>query len=276
MVFKDFTSFCFCCSVQVAVIVKRHRGSDCGAPDGRHLTYFADEGRLPVTWHEDGGDAAAVMDGVQIVETVAAEMVEIRLLYAATLVSLRLVGRYYSVSVFLPSSTLLDGGVSSSAELAAVQLCRSGCPRTELVDLGAFFRQTARRQAKAKRTTGRRRDEGGKGAAVLPLRVVVRTCGEAAGLSGYLADSCVFDLLNTGDLTFAQLSAQAALSDVERAVMHAALNNDSIGATFAQRVKVKADVTSSADSSLFLSARCRQWIVRSLLVVVASTSQSLD
>jgi len=258
------------------VIAKQHRGGDCGAAGGRHLTYYADEGRLPVTWNEDAPDAAAA-EGVQIVETRAAELVEIRLLHAAAVVSLRLAGRYYSVSVLLPSFTLRAG--NSSAELAAAQLCRAGCPRTQLVDLDAFFRRTARRQAKAKRTTttGRRRDDdddGGKGAAVLPLRVAVSTCGEAAGLYGYLADSCVFDVLNTGDLSFARLSSRAALTDVRRAaVVRSALANHSIAATVARRLEAEADVTSSADSSLlFLSARCRRWKFRSLSVVVVSAS----
>jgi len=260
-------------------VIAKQYGGDCAAPSGRHLTYFADDGRLPTTWIDDSGDAAvAPPRGVEIFEVVPAELVEIHLFYAAAVVSVRLVGRYYSVSVLLPS-TLLDQSVddrrNSSRELAAIQLCRAGCPRTELVDLDTFFRQTAHRQAKAKRTTAER---DGK-AVVLPLTVALQTCGEAAGLSGYLVDSCVFDLLNTGDLSFAQLSAKGALADVrgvlgggESAV---ALTNDSIGAIVAERLKAEAEVTSSAGRSFFWTARWRRWLIfYSLFVAVISASSS--
>ena len=260
---------CSFCLVQVAVIVKHH--GDCVAPGGRHLTYFADKGRLPSTWNDDAGDATVTpLGGVEIFEAVPAELVEIRLFHASTVVALRLVGRYYTVSVILPVALLNrsdEGRRNLSADLASIQLCQTGCPNAEVVDLDAFFRRTARRQMKTKRTTGRRR-----GKAVLPFSVAVRTCGEAAGLSGYLADSCIFDLLNTGDLSFAQLSAKGALTDVRGVFssdeLTVALNNDSIGATVAERLKAEAEVTSSAGLSLFSTARCR-WLIFSPLVVAA-------
>jgi len=246
--------------VQVSVIAKRVSG-DCAAAGGRHLTYFADEGRLPSAWNDDVADAATTTPrGAEIFETVPAELVEIHLHYAATVISLRLVGRYYSVSVRLPDSDRRN----TSTELASIQLCHSGCPGTELVDLAAFFHQTARRQVKTKRTTGVRDRK-----AVLPLPVALWTCGEAAGLSGYLVDSCVFDLLNTGDLSFARLSAKGVLADV-RGVGEstAVLNNASIGMIVAERLRAEVTVTSSAGPSLFSTARCRRRTFYSLFVVV--------
>jgi len=247
------------------VIAKQYDG-DCAAPGGRHLTYFADEGRLPTTWSDDSVVAVVTPPrGVQIFEAVPAELVEIHLLYAATVVSLRLVGRYYSVSILLPAA-LLDrsGDRNSSTELAAIQLCHAGCPGMELVDLETFFRQTVRRQVKAKRTTGFRDAK-----AVLPFPVAVQTCGDAVGLSGYLTDSCVFDLLNTGDLSFAQLSAKGVLADVQGVRESTdALTNDSIGAIVAERLKAEAEVTSSAGLSFLSTARCH-WL---MFVAVISAS----
>jgi len=259
-------------------VIVKHYG-DCVAPDGRHLTYFADEGRLPSTWNDDAGAAAVTpLRGVEIFEAVPAELVEIHLYHASTVVSLRLVGRYYSVSVLLPVTPLnrSDDGYQnfSTVGLASIQLCRTGCPNTELVNLDTFFRQTARRGMKAKRTTG-----GRDGKAVLPLPVALQTCGEAAGLSGYFTDSCVFDLLNTGDLSFAQLSAKGVLADV-RGVLHgseliAALKNESIGATVADRLKTEVRVTSSADLSLFSTARCRWLIFVCLFAAIVSVLQTV-
>ena len=252
---------------QVAVIVKYH--GDCAASDGRHLTYFADEGRLPTTWNE----GVAVTKGVEVFETVPAEQVKIRLFHAATVVTVRLVGRYYSVSVLLPTTLInqVDRGPrNTGAELAANQLCRNGCPTTEIVDLDSFFQQTARRQEKAKRTTGAL---GGR--TVLPFPVAVQTCVGTVGLSGYPVDSCIFDLLNTGDLSFAQLSAKSALADFRSVLgetgLMMSLNNDSIGATFAEQLKAEAEMTSSADFSLLSTARCRWLIFSRLFFAVVST-----
>jgi len=252
-------------------VIAKHYG-DCVAPGGRHLTYFADEGRLPSTWNDESDDSTVTpLRGVDIYEAIPAELVEIHLFHASTVVSLRLVGRYYSVSVLQPV-TLPNRSENFTTELASIQLCHTGCPHKETVDLETFFRQTVRRQVKAKRTAGRRNRK-----AVLPLPVALQTCMKAVNLSGYLTDSCIFDLLNTGDFSFAQLSAKGALSDV-RAVLRgseltAALNNDSIGATVAHSLKAEVKVTSTAGYPLVSTVRCRRLIFSALFVAVVAVHQ---
>ena len=266
--------------MQVAVIVKSF--GDCTtAADGRHLTYFADEGRLPSTWAADGGwasAAAAPPNGVEIVESIPAERVDIHLHHASVTVSVRLVGRHYAVSVLLPDWHLTNRSQdisrrpNSSSELAAVQLCRTGCPGPEVVDLDLFFRQMAAastsQEVKVRRATAAR-----AGKAVLPFPVAVRACGEAVGLSGYFADSCVFDLLNTGDVSFAQLSARGAAADVrnflgddteQSAFPSWPISTRRIGAMVAERLG-EAEVTSSAGiCPLVTTTCCRRLIIRLL------------
>lgn len=232
--------------VQVAVIVKPY--GDCAAPDGQHLTYFADQGRLPLIFD----DATTPLSGVEIVETVPAELVQVHIHHVSTVVSVRLVGRYYTVSVLQPSTLTTRSDLA--VELASTQLCQSGCPHSETVNLATFFRQTARRQNKAKRTTGRWDRK-----IVIALPVAVRMCGDAVGLSGYLTDSCVFDLLNTGDLSFAQLSAKSALADVRRVELTVAVNNGSFGATVVD--SFRPDVTSSVGMSPRLTVRWLSWLI---------------
>lgn len=99
---------------------------------------------------------------------------------------------------------------------------------------------------------------------------------KAVNLSGYLTDSCMFDLLNTGDLSFAQLSAKGALSDV-RAVLRAseltaALNNNSIAVTVAHSLKAKVKVTSTAG---YPTVRCR-WLISGALFVVVMAVRLTD
>jgi len=247
----------------------KHYG-DCVAAGSRHLTYFADQGRLPSTWNDDAADiAVASLRGVKIVEAIPAELVEIQLFHASTVVSIRLVGRYYSVSIRLPATLLNHSDErrrNFTTELASVQLCQNGCPNTELVHLETFFRQTARRQLKAKRTTGRLH-----GKAVLPFSVALEMCGETVGLSGYLSDSCIFDLLNTGDLSFAQLSAKGALADVRGVLsatgLTATFTADSIGTVVADSLRAEVKVTSSAGLSPLSVARCR-WLISGPLFVI--------
>jgi len=319
----------------VSVLVKPY--ADCSAPPGRYLTYLAEDGRLPTDWDSDSpfleSDLAHLGtdshrddgSGLFIDEVDPGEHVEIYLAYIDTTVSLKLVGRYYSVTISAPEEIvrpeMTETTNSSHAFLSAsnvssetsnvtnrkpdhdrdsayssnvryslrqpdrgasikrhasgdVQLCVRGCPHRETVDLTAYFRRERQRIGRSsgtdvKRTSSSSRSArhrlpiAGDSSAVsssssstssLPLMSfddAYLRCRSDDDLNGYFIDSCVFDLLNTGDLPFSQTAARGALVDLRRFVRPLSLSlvGDSFIADHSRTLTDQFPVTSSATVS---------------------------
>ena len=120
------------------------------------------------------------------------EHVEIEIQYIATLIVIRQVGRYLTFAVRMPEELIRSHGEDD------MQLCVGGCPSTEQIDYASFLSQTARADRNYKKLR----------------REAIAKCRKAKVIDVYL-DSCVFDLLTTGDSNFTR-AAQSALTDVTR------------------------------------------------------------
>uniref|UniRef100_A0A8C7YHZ8 RGM domain family, member D n=1 Tax=Oryzias sinensis TaxID=183150 RepID=A0A8C7YHZ8_9TELE len=132
--------------------------------------------------------------------------VRIQARYIGTSIIIRRVGSYLTFAIRMPEDTLdfsEDGG--------GLQLCLHGCPRNELIK-----EHTVSRQSQRPRLQGANTEPG-------PLRpphqayTVERAtakCRETLQVEDVYFQSCVFDLLTTGDPEFS-MAAYGALEDLK-------------------------------------------------------------
>ncbi|XP_041086047.1 repulsive guidance molecule A-like [Polyodon spathula] len=120
--------------------------------------------------------------------------VEIQARYIGTSIIVRQVGRYLTFAIRVPEDTL-----NFSEEGSGLQLCLHGCPRSELI--------------KEHTLSG----PGPSPAAPRPSYTVERAtaeCRELLQVEDVYFQSCVFDLLTTGDPEFS-MAAYGALEDLK-------------------------------------------------------------
>ncbi|XP_072166587.1 repulsive guidance molecule A-like isoform X2 [Diadema setosum] len=172
---------------KLTVIIKPHRDGECA----EHKQYQAVAGNLPAVF-SDGTVTSGREQGVVIVEVIPGEHVEIHIKYIATLIVIRQVGRYITFAVRMPQEFIHHYGAEE------MQLCVRGCPPSEQIEYASFLSETARDDRNYK--------ELRQGA--------IAKCRQARVIDDYL-DSCVFDLLTTGDANFTR-AAQSALTDITR------------------------------------------------------------
>lgn len=177
----------------MTVVIKRN---DLCALD-RYVTYQAQNGELPSTFD----DGLVEFNSVEIFEFFPGRHIEIDIDYKQTIVIIRLTGLAYSVSVSLPEEVYAELERSHRLADGAVQLCQSGCPSSERVDLYSYFGQ---KPSKLKRTV------------VMAKKEATDRC-RGLRLRGFYFDSCVYDLMTTGDSTFTAAS-QASYADLLRFV----------------------------------------------------------
>lgn len=180
----------------MTVVIKRN---DSCALD-RYVTYQAQNGELPRTF--DNG--LIEFNTVEIFEISPKWHIEIDIGYKQTVVVIRLVGVAYSVSVNLPKDIYLEISEAHRGD-GTVHLCHSGCPSSERVDLNSYFGQ---KSSKLKRTV------------IMSKNDAIERC-RGLRLTGFYFDSCVYDLMATGDSSFASASYDS-YSDLLRFVPDAA------------------------------------------------------
>jgi len=154
--------------------------------------YQAGLGYLPSTF-EDGQTRYGKSHSVKLTEVDPGKHVEITLKYIDTKILLRLVGSYLTFSISMPIEIL-----NSTSDSAVLELCTKGCPKSEIIDYQKFL--SMREKEISETSVNMSRAEA------------TRLC-RSANLVDFYLDSCVFDLLTTGNETF-KLSAYAALQDV--------------------------------------------------------------
>ena len=81
-------------------------------------------------------------------------------------------------------------------------LCHSGCPSSERVDYASFFQKNKKNEAQNSLN-------------LLPTNKEAMNICETSNLTDFYYDSCVFDLLSTGDRQFS-VSAFTAMNDALR------------------------------------------------------------
>lgn len=180
------------------MVIKRN--DECAA--NRFVTYQAQTDHLPGTFDE-GRTHYGQDKTVRLVEKDPGKHVEIYISYIDTTVIVRQIGRYFTFSINMPEKILNETRLPYSAS-SKLQLCVDGCPAKERFDYQAFLSQ---KYSKLKSelvgsVTAMSRDEA------------TELCREA-GVIDFYFDSCVFDLMTTGDTNFT-VAANTAYHDVLR------------------------------------------------------------
>lgn len=195
--------FFFITSSQITVIFKSYQGCT------DQKVYQATTEDLPLAFQDgtrSGGDSGSLIITERGGSGVGRQ-VKIQARYIGTSIIVRRVGSYLTFAIRMPEDTL-----DFSEESGGLQLCLHGCPRNELIKehtLGRPGQQNPRQQ--------------GGGAESGPLRpphqvyTVERAtakCRETLQVEDVYFQSCVFDLLTTGDPEFS-LAAYGALEDLK-------------------------------------------------------------
>ncbi|XP_053640245.1 repulsive guidance molecule B isoform X2 [Cherax quadricarinatus] len=167
-------------TTKVTIIIKGHSG--CGS----ERTYEASTEALPrafvdgTTW--SGGSPERPY--IEVHEKMPGEHTLITVSFINATVAVRKIGRYLTVQVTLPEKLLRE--LEGDDEL---QLCLQGCPPHELLDRA-----------------------GAASAVAMSKKKATKLCKEY-NITDYYLDSCIFDLVTTGDQSF-RIAAQAAQKDL--------------------------------------------------------------
>jgi len=174
---------------QMSVLIKSN--PECAS--SRYILYEATAEQLASTFI-DGQTKYGRSHSVKLEEVDVGKHVEIFIKYIDTRIVIRLVGGYLTFSIKIPEEFLN----SSSSGLA---LCTKGCPKNELINYKQFLAEKSRESViSAGESVNMTRDKA------------LKLCRQSNLVDFYL-DSCVFDLLTTGNETFKH-AAYAALEDV--------------------------------------------------------------
>ncbi|XP_059177471.1 repulsive guidance molecule A-like isoform X2 [Physella acuta] len=176
---------------KLTVIVKGN--PECTSKDFQ--TYQAQSNLLPNTF-DDGRAVVGPYNSLEVVEVEAGKHIEIHIRYIETVVAIRQIGRYFTFSITMP-----DELVNQSSSSQELQLCVRGCPLAELINYQEFLA-----------SRGRLNTSYQSPARLTILQPQAEKICRAAKLVDFYFDSCVFDLMATGDENFT-ISAIIALQD---------------------------------------------------------------
>lgn len=188
--------------LQITVIFKSYHGCT------DQKVYQATTEDLPSAF-QDGTRSGGDSSSLTIIERGASgvgRQVKIQARYIGTSIIIRRVGSYLTFAIRMPEDTL-----DFSEDNGGLQLCLHGCPRNELIK-----EHTLGRQSQLTRLQGTNTELG-------PLRpphqvyTVERAtakCRETLQVEDVYFQSCVFDLLTTGDPEFS-MAAFGALEDLK-------------------------------------------------------------
>ncbi|XP_034870838.1 repulsive guidance molecule B isoform X1 [Mirounga angustirostris] len=182
---------------KITIIFKAHR--ECT----EQKVYQAVTDDLPAAF-VDGSTSGGAGDprSLLIVERESGRSVEMHARYIGTTVFVRQLGRYLTLAIRMPEALAM-----SYEESQDLQLCVNGCPLSERIDDGqgqvsAILGPSAPRTALAPAWPG------------YTLEAASAQCHERMPVKDIYFQSCVFDLLTTGDTNFTA-AAHSALGDVE-------------------------------------------------------------
>ena len=211
--------------LQVTVVVKQHA---C-AVDDDYLLFVAYGGYLPAVF-VDGSFEAGPDGAVFVDELLANQHVEILLRYVDTTIVIRQTSEhYFNVGIKTPQDILdatLIKAHTEPSDVLPVQLCLNSCPPSELIDYREILVQShllqlqpasERRRASSRDVSGKQRQQQQVlYTAVMSRDVALDNC-QRAGLVDYYLDSCVLDLMLTGN-TNLTAAVQLAQNDEFRLV----------------------------------------------------------
>ncbi|XP_006008155.1 RGM domain family, member D isoform X2 [Latimeria chalumnae] len=177
---------------KITVIFKSYRGCI------EQKVYQATTEDLPLAFL-DGTKSGGEREGagsLRILEKTGFNQVEIQARYIGTIIIVRQVGKYLTFAIRAPEDTL-----NFSEENGGLQLCLHGCPKNELIREHSLGRESSKPHLQGSRQ---------------PYTVATATekCRQILQVEDVYFQSCVFDLLTTGDPEFS-LAAYGALEDLK-------------------------------------------------------------
>lgn len=187
---------------QITVIFKSYHGCT------DQKVYQATTEDLPSAF-QDGTRSGGDSGSLTIVErggSGAGRQVKIQARYIGTSIIIRRVGSYLTFAIRMPEDTL-----DFSEDNGGLQLCLHGCPRNELIK-----EHTLSRQGQQPRLQGTSAELGPPRPPHQAYTVERATakCRETLQVEDVYFQSCVFDLLTTGDPEFS-MAAFGALEDLK-------------------------------------------------------------
>lgn len=182
---------------KITIIFKAHR--EC--TDQKVYQAVTDD--LPAAFVDgstSGGDGDP--KSLRIVERESGRSVEMHARYMGTTVFVRQLGRYLTLAIRMPEALAM-----AYEESQDLQLCVTGCPLGERIDDGQG-------QVSAILGPGLPRSPAAAAWPGYTLETASARCHEQMPVKDIYFQSCVFDLLTTGDANFTA-AAHSALEDVE-------------------------------------------------------------
>ncbi|XP_063781797.1 repulsive guidance molecule A isoform X2 [Pseudophryne corroboree] len=167
--------------------------------------YQAEMDELPAAFTDgskNGGDKSGA-NSLKIIEKVAGQHIEIQAKYIGTTIVVRQVGRYLTFAVRMPEEVV---NAVEDKENQGLYLCLQGCPQNQQIDFRTFHSQTPE-------TGPRRHGAVSSGASFTPPMAEAK-CKEKLPVKDLYFQSCVFDLVTTGDVNFT-LAAYYAFEDMK-------------------------------------------------------------
>ncbi|KAM4748030.1 repulsive guidance molecule A [Rhinophrynus dorsalis] len=167
--------------------------------------YQAEMDELPAAFvdgSKNGGDKSGA-NSLKIIEKVAGQHIEIQAKYIGTTIVVRQVGRYLTFAIRMPEEVV---NAVEDKENQGLYLCLQGCPQNQQIDFRTYHSQTPE--------TGLRRHTVGSSASPFTQKMAEAKCKEKLPVEDLYFQSCVFDLLTTGDVNFT-LAAYYAFEDVK-------------------------------------------------------------
>ncbi|XP_019640937.1 PREDICTED: repulsive guidance molecule A-like isoform X1 [Branchiostoma belcheri] len=168
----------------------------------REKVYQAQQNNLPDAFAD--GTRSGGPNGIRSLVLdvrVPGRHVEIHVRYIDTTIVLRQIGNYLTFAIRMPEDVINTGNFDEDG----LQLCVKGCPLSERIDYVEFLRNPPQSSS----NTVLHRSE-----IAMPKDMAIQKCRQSNVTDFYL-DSCVFDLMTTGDANFT-LAAKSALEDVYR------------------------------------------------------------
>lgn len=153
---------------------------------------------------KNGGDKHGA-SSLKITEKVSGQHVEIQAKYIGTTIVVRQVGRYLTFAVRMPEEVV---NAVEDRDNQGLYLCLRGCPLDQQIDFQAF-RSTTEIRARRKGTSPPPSSQ-----AAFTYETATAKCREKLPVEDVYFQSCVFDLVTTGDVNFT-LAAYFAFEDVK-------------------------------------------------------------
>lgn len=167
--------------------------------------YHAETDELPSAFADgskNGGERHGA-NALRVVEQVPGQHVVIQARYIGTTIVVRQVGRYLTFAVRMPEEVVNSVEEGDEQDL---YLCLHGCPANQRIDFRNFRARAAEAQG-----SGRSRGGTPHGFTYQSARA---KCKERLPVEDLYFQSCVFDLLSSGDINFT-MAAYYAFEDVK-------------------------------------------------------------